>query len=93
MYLVIQYDPTLLTLISLQRDSIRTKLWYPFNAQTSTDGKVFINAHMVTGVPGSDPVAPGDGPVGYLKFATCSSPDFAGQFSRVEFKIIDSLEQ
>ncbi len=89
--LTIQFDPTLLRLISATRDTLRTKLWHPFTTSVSTDGKIFIDAHSVTGVPGGGPLTQGDGPVVHLKFATCTNLDLAGQFSRLEFKIIDSL--
>jgi hypothetical protein len=90
-HLLIDYDPSLLTPLSIQRDSIRTKNWYPFVAQGVDYGRLFIKCHAESAIPGSDPMPPGDGAVAYLRFLTCPNPNFAGQFSRVEFKILDSL--
>ena len=90
-HLTIEYDPSLLTPLSFMRDSIRTKSWYPFAAQGLGDGRLFLNGHADPAIVGSNPLPPGDGAVAYLRFATCPDPNLAGQFSRVEFRILDSL--
>lgn len=89
--LLIEYDPSLLTPISFMRDSIRTKNWYPFAAQSAGYGRLILNGRANPAIAGSNPLPPGDGAVAYLRFVTCPDPNFAGQFSRVEFKILDSL--
>jgi hypothetical protein len=89
--LLIQYDLTLLTPLSFTRDSIRTKYWYPFTAQDVGGGRLFIKCHTEPAIAGSEPLPPGDGAVAYLRFATSPNPNYVGQYSRVEFKILDSL--
>ena len=53
-------------------------------------GKLLIKCHKPS-IPGSVPLSPGDGAVAYLRFVTSANVNYAGQFSRVEFKILDSL--
>jgi hypothetical protein len=89
--LLIEFDPSLLIPLSFVRDSIRTKNWYPFAAQGAGSGRLWLTGHANPAISGSDPLSPGDGAIAYLRFLTCSDPSFAGQFSRLEFKIIDSL--
>jgi hypothetical protein len=89
--LLIEYDPTLLTPLSFTRDSIRTRSWYPFAAQSAGFGRLILNGRANPSIPGSNPLPPGEGAVGYLRFVTCPDPGLAGQFSRIEYKILDSL--
>lgn len=90
--LLIQFDPTLLIPFSVSRDSVRTMYWYPFSYQNLNDGRLILTCRANQDIPGSLPLPPGDGAVAHLKFATCANPNYAGQYSRVEFKIIDSVD-
>jgi hypothetical protein len=91
-HLLIKYDMTLLTPLSLTRDSIRTKYWFPFLAQDIGDGRLQIKCHVEPAITGSEPLPPGDGAVAYLRFATSPNTNYAGQYSRLEFEMLDNTE-
>ncbi len=90
-HLLIQYDPTMLIPLSFTPDSLRINKWYPFAAEEAGNGRLYLNGYRNAAIAGSDPLAPGDGTIAYLRFLTSPDPGYAGQFSRVDFLIIDSL--
>ncbi len=88
--LTIGFDPTVLTLLGVSKSGSRIASWPQFTNSSST-GRVFLNARSSNSTPPANPLEVGSGPVAYLQFQISSNLQFAGMFTSVDFVYVNPL--
>lgn len=93
MNLLVGYDPSVLTVLSVTPIGTRVEDWERYiTTVDDTDGRIWLDA--AANLPGSSSIPPledGDGSVMKVNFLVSSDVGFTGQLVRIDFEFLDTL--